>query len=145
MQRREPRALAHEKASWILIISIAWENRSAAAARRGGPRLDYLLSRATNAILAPGGVSRAARGLWPDSNPIGVICPRVPCAWCNAHQQNSMKRQSSCGCASTFELGPRSLLSTRGIPHVLLHFFSASLLQGETEMKVSTDPADRNR
>ena len=46
---------------------------------------------------------------------------------------------------STFELGSRSLLSTRGIPHVLLHFFSASLLQGETEMNVSTDPADRNR
>src|ERR1700722_8641329 len=69
-------------ASWIPNISIAWDGsifRSTAAARRGLFRLNGLLARATNAARAcDGGGLGGSRGLWPDSNPLGVICPRCP-------------------------------------------------------------------
>jgi hypothetical protein len=60
---------------------MAWDVcifRSTAAARRGLFRLNGLLARATNAARACGGGGFwGGRGLWPDSNPLGVICPRA--------------------------------------------------------------------
>lgn len=84
-------------------ISIALENRSAAAARRGRSHLDLPASQSNRRNTCEGrgkGSRLSARGLWPDSNPFGVICPRVSCAKCFAQVQNNTDGYRVCSSLS---------------------------------------------